>query len=254
MSLYQKILSAQKAIGFVSKNGKNTFHKYDYATESDILDSVKKAANEAGLVILTSADSEHGQFEAFNGRGEKSLVRWAKVRLNYKIVDAETGEKEEGSFDGYSEDNGDKAIYKATTGANKYFLMKFFGVATGDDPEKDSALPPPPTPQQQRPVRPATPIQPRQAAPTASDPEETKKLAAIDQITNLAGKLGLAKETVLNIAGLRTLKGASLATLQDLLDKLQIIERERLEGQPLAGVANTIEEVLERDLVQGHFK
>jgi hypothetical protein len=41
---------------------------------------------------------------------------------------------------GYAEDTGgDKAIYKAMTGATKYFYMKVFGVATGDDPENEKA-------------------------------------------------------------------------------------------------------------------
>lgn len=217
MSLYQKILSAQKAIGFVSKNGKNTFHKYDYATESDILDSVKKAANEAGLVILTSADSEHGQFEAFNGRGEKSLVRWAKVRLNYKIVDAETGEKEEGSFDGYSEDNGDKAIYKATTGANKYFLMKFFGVATGDDPEKDSASPLPP-PQQQRPAQ--------NVAPIRQDPEAKARMDLFGKIKTIRTKIGYSVEKVCEECEIEDLSKASVSELKEVLEKLKVIEKE----------------------------
>ena len=35
-------------------------------------------------------------------------------------------------------DKGDKAGYKAFTGALKYYLANTFMVATGDDPEKDS--------------------------------------------------------------------------------------------------------------------
>lgn len=143
MSIYQKILEAQKKIGYVAKNGTNTFHKYQYATEADILDAVKKAYNEAGLVVTTSTTSELGSFEPlqkidYNGNTVTEIVRWAKVTLSFKVIDAESGESECGTFEGYAEDKGDKAIYKATTGANKYFLMKFFGVATGDDPENES--------------------------------------------------------------------------------------------------------------------
>ena len=35
-------------------------------------------------------------------------------------------------------DKGDKALYKAKTGALKYFLADNFMVATGDDPETES--------------------------------------------------------------------------------------------------------------------
>lgn len=134
MTVYAKLLDAQKAIKHVAKNGRNNFQGYDYATEADVLDQVKTVANENGLVITTSAYSEIGIYPP-DPKGKST--RWAKVTLTYKVTDAETGETLEGSFDGYAEDSGDKAIYKATTGANKYFLMKFFGVPTGDDPEKD---------------------------------------------------------------------------------------------------------------------
>lgn len=141
MSIYKKLLAAQKAVGYVAKNGKNTFQNYEYATESDIIDAVKSAYLDAGLVVITSTDSEIGHFEASGARGERYTCRWAKVRLSYEVVDADTGDKITGAFDGYAEDKGDKAIYKATTGANKYFLMKCFGVATGDDPENEQTVP-----------------------------------------------------------------------------------------------------------------
>src|SRR5699024_6730814 len=35
------------------------------------------------------------------------------------------------------QDAGDKAVYKAITGATKYALMKVFMIPTGDDPEQD---------------------------------------------------------------------------------------------------------------------
>lgn len=145
MSVYSKLLEAQKAIKHVPKNGKNTFHKYDYAMEADILDAVKTAANEVGLIIVTSATSEIGTYDIIKGFDQNGsqlppeVVRWAKVTIAYRVIDSETGEAIEGTFDGYAEDKGDKAIYKATTGANKYMLMKLFGVSTGDDPEKDEA-------------------------------------------------------------------------------------------------------------------
>lgn len=38
---------------------------------------------------------------------------------------------------GYAEDKGDKAVYKAITGATKYAFWKCFGLSTGDDPETE---------------------------------------------------------------------------------------------------------------------
>ena len=43
-------------------------------------------------------------------------------------------------FAGAGADTGDKGVYKSMTGAEKYFLMKTFLIATGDDPEADDKV------------------------------------------------------------------------------------------------------------------
>ena len=132
--LFQKVLEAQKAISAIPKRGYNSFHKYHYATEADIL-SIKETLNDKGLVVLpTTLHQETG----FKPDGKS----WASVTLLFRVIDADSGESIESQFTGYAEDNFDKAIYKATTGANKYFYLKFFGIATEDDPERDEVSPP----------------------------------------------------------------------------------------------------------------
>lgn len=127
--IYGKILAVQKAIDSVPKRGFNAFHKYSYATEADIL-TVKEILNAHGLIILpTTLKKETG----FKPDGKS----WASVTLLFRVVDSDSGEMVESQFSGYAEDNFDKAIYKATTGANKYFYLKFFGIATEDDPERE---------------------------------------------------------------------------------------------------------------------
>lgn len=129
--IYGKILAVQKSIDSVPKRGFNAFHKYSYATEADIL-TVKERLNEHGLIILPTTLKEETGFKP-DGKS------WASVTLLFRVVDAETGDAVESQFTGYAEDNFDKAIYKATTGANKYFYLKFFGIATEDDPEREDA-------------------------------------------------------------------------------------------------------------------
>ena len=131
--LYQKILQAQKAISAVPKRGYNSFHKYHYATEADIL-SIKEILNDNGLVVLPTTERQETGFKP-DGKS------WASVTLRFRVIDAESGETLDSEFTGYAEDSFDKAIYKATTGANKYFYLKFFGIATEDDPEREDASP-----------------------------------------------------------------------------------------------------------------
>lgn len=129
--LYAKILTVQKAIESIPKRGFNAFHKYHYATEADIL-TVKQTLNAHGLMVLPTTLEQATGTKA-DGKN------WASVTLLFRVVDAETGEAIDSQFTGYAEDAFDKAIYKATTGANKYFYLKFFGIATEDDPEREDA-------------------------------------------------------------------------------------------------------------------
>jgi hypothetical protein len=55
-------------------------------------------------------------------------------------MDAETGESITTAMEGEGQDPGDKAIYKAVSGTQKYVLLKFFMLASGDDPEADEGV------------------------------------------------------------------------------------------------------------------
>ncbi len=68
------------------------------------------------------------------------------------------------------------------------------------------------------------------AAKDAPPEDSTKRKILIDRITTLKNKLELTPEAARKACGVSTLQGASLATLEDVLDKLQIVERERLES------------------------
>src|SRR5882762_4650265 len=143
MSLYGKILEIQKKIQPVYKDGNNTFHKYRYVTEAALLEQVKPLLGEYGVIIVPTIATEESGFTPPNKDGV--CKTWAKVIMSFRIIDADpepTKENEiEATFVGYAEDTGDKAIYKAITGATKYFYMKFFCVATSDDPENEKEEP-----------------------------------------------------------------------------------------------------------------
>ena len=129
--LYKKILAVQKVLEPLEKTGWNDFQKYNYSTAGDVLLPVQQACNEQGLIVI--ADCIESKIEP----GRASVV----VRLT--IVDTETGESLSVTAPGYSEDfsykdnrpNGDKAVYKAITGATKYAVRSCFCLPSDDDPE-----------------------------------------------------------------------------------------------------------------------
>lgn len=128
MSIYSKILQVMKEVEKVPKNGYNQFHKYYYATESDLTESIRPILIDAGLAFFATVleQSREGEF--------------TKVKMEFTLADTETGETLKSIFWGEGQDKGDKGLYKAYTGATKYFLMKTFLIPTGDDPEGDSSV------------------------------------------------------------------------------------------------------------------
>ncbi len=130
--LYQKILAVQQSLEPLEKTGRNDFHKYSYSTAGNVLLPVQRACNQQALIIV--ADCIESNIEP----GRASCI----VRLT--VADSETGETLSVTAPGYAEDfshkdnrpSGDKAIYKALTGATKYAVRSFFCLPSEDDPER----------------------------------------------------------------------------------------------------------------------
>jgi vesicle coat complex subunit len=124
-SIFAKIGKVMSAVSRVPKNGYNSFHKYNYATESDLTESIRPILFEAGLAYFSSVLEQERDGE------------FTKVKMEFTLADIESGEVLKSTYWGEGQDKGDKGLYKAYTGATKYFLMKTFLIPTGDDPESD---------------------------------------------------------------------------------------------------------------------
>lgn len=139
-------------IGNLPKDGYNSFHKYNYVMESTVLEHMRDICIKEGVLILPSV-------MAVQHVGEITTVE-----VKYDIIDTESGEHLTLQSYGQGQDKGDKGIYKAITGAYKYFALKTFMIPTGDDPERDSDAPRAPQGNSYQPkqeVRQAPPSQPR---------------------------------------------------------------------------------------------
>lgn len=122
-SLVTKLAEVMALVHRVPKRGRNDFHKYDYATEADIVEAVRGGLAERGVLLVPSVQQV---------TKEGDIVR---LLTRYTFTDGTSALP----FDIPSEgqDKGDKAVYKALTGGTKYALLKFFLIPTGDDPERD---------------------------------------------------------------------------------------------------------------------
>lgn len=134
--LNQKKNKARKELvkmGTLEKKGKNTYDNYKYFTEAQYKDVANKILVEAGLELKpTEVD-----YYTYQVPGSKTPVGRI-VTMKFTLTDMETGFYEESIIRGEGLDRGDKAGYKAYTGAIKYYLANTFMVPTGDDPEKET--------------------------------------------------------------------------------------------------------------------
>lgn len=122
-------------VGYIQKTGKNAFHGYKYAGEADLLDKLRPAMVEAGLMLLPSVKSvspvdDHGNVTV--------QMEYTLIHKDGDVWPVALGAAGMGNDKAKNGSVGDKGIYKAITGANKYVLFKLFQIETGDDPESAS--------------------------------------------------------------------------------------------------------------------
>lgn len=142
---YKNIISLQKkknAIrkelherGILPKGAHNDYDNYDYFSEAQYKELFTELFSKHGLELIID-EADYGTFE---GTDKQPFGR--VVTLSCTLIDIDTGYSETSRHTGEGLDRGDKAGYKATTGAIKKFLSSTFLVATKDDPEREDDKP-----------------------------------------------------------------------------------------------------------------
>lgn len=129
-----KLTEIMSEVERIPKNGFNTFNKYKYATESDVQDACRKEMAKRKIMMIPDVIDEKTR-ETKTRKGNIEFI--STLTVEYTLIDGESGETLKFKTVGEGQDSGDKASYKAFTGAHKYALMKLFMIPTGDDPEQD---------------------------------------------------------------------------------------------------------------------
>lgn len=136
MTLRQKLGEVRRRIGYIRKRGHNQLHDYSYVTAADIAGTIGDILAELGVIIIPRLESIAYEAQA---PGRANPTRIARVIMTYTFADANSGDEVTVKVAGEGLDVGDKASYKAMTGALKYALLQSFLLATGDDPEEERA-------------------------------------------------------------------------------------------------------------------
>ena len=136
LNIYQKLLKIQQRINGLGKD-KATYN-YKYVTGDKLLGEVKPMMNELGLILkqeVTSIDNTRQDYQLVDKNGvvkNKSEIL-SKVMMRFTWVDTESGEKDVNEFGANGQNDWEKGLGSALTYAERYFLLKFFHIATDED-------------------------------------------------------------------------------------------------------------------------
>lgn len=133
--LAAKLAEIMGEIGRIAKGGTNSAQGYKYVMASQVADAVREKLAAHNVIMLpVGADV----VESTRTPSEKQSL--LTIRFTWRFIDGDSGETLDFQSVGTGADSGDKAAYKATTGAIKYALLTAFLIPTGDDPENDAAV------------------------------------------------------------------------------------------------------------------
>ena len=132
--IHSAICRVMEDVGVVTGTGKNAHHKYQYASEHDLLLAVQPSLVRHGISVSKKAIDIISY--------EKTGRNWhCMVSIHYILTlsAAFASDGAERYLDqiciGCGEDFADKAIAKASTMAYKYLWRQALGIPTGDDPD-----------------------------------------------------------------------------------------------------------------------
>lgn len=167
-SLARKVAEIMGAVSHVPKAGHNAHFNYDFAQEADVLLAVRGEMAKRSLALFPSVIA-HSVREVVGKSGGALYV--TTLRVEFTLVDGDSGEERAFSIIGEGEDNHDKGSNKALTAAEKYACLKLFMIPTGADPDGDApAEEVPRHGGQSRPAQTPPPQERRQQAPAQTKP------------------------------------------------------------------------------------
>jgi len=131
LNLYQKLLHIQTKINGLGKD--KTTYQYKYVTGDKVLGEIKPLMNQLGLILKQEVISiENSRQDYSTAKGSKSEIL-SKVMMQFTWIDCATGDKDVNSFGANGQNDWEKGLGSALTYAERYFLLKYFHIATDED-------------------------------------------------------------------------------------------------------------------------
>ena len=132
LNLYQKLHKIQCQVIGLGKDSQGNNFKYVSGTK--VLDAIKPIMNELGLLLkmeVISIDNQRNDYATKSNPNKSEIL--SKVMMKFTWIDVATGEKDENLFGANGQNDWDKGVGSAMTYAERYFLLKYFHIATDED-------------------------------------------------------------------------------------------------------------------------
>lgn len=142
MNIYQKLIEVRKEVPYIQKADKGA--QYNYTGSSRVLAACKNKMDELGLLLVpavTGHKLSESPIEFKDGNGnvtKRTTTYFTELEMTMTWINAENPEEKIVSpwYAQGVDIAGEKGVGKALTYGEKYFLLKFFNIATDkDDPD-----------------------------------------------------------------------------------------------------------------------
>jgi hypothetical protein len=133
-SLAAKMAGVMGDVPTMIKNGTNQQQRYQYVTAEDVKAAIRPLLKRHGIAVyseMTDVKRETGN----NKNGTLTVTVLAKMR--FTLASADTDESMTCEWYGEANDYADKAVNKAATAAEKYWLINTFLLSTTEALESD---------------------------------------------------------------------------------------------------------------------
>ncbi len=135
-NIYQRINAIMQEIGYIQKDKKNSFMKFNYVSHDAVVSAMRPYWTKHGITVVFDV-ADHSVRDIQDEKGNnKGLMTSVVAEVTFINVD-NPEDKIVVHTIGQGIDKNDLGPGKAMSYAYKYALLKTFALETGDDPEND---------------------------------------------------------------------------------------------------------------------
>lgn len=136
-NLHLKLLQVRKSVTYLQKGEKGT--QYNYVSSSQVLSAVREKLDELGILLkpeITGHNVREKEEQKKDGKATITYFTEIDMRMTWINADDSKDTLECSWYAQGVDIAGEKGVGKALTYGEKYFMLKFFNIATDkDDPD-----------------------------------------------------------------------------------------------------------------------